>query len=160
MSELQIDNRQVLEMFSQLSNKKMKKVHTEALRKAAKVIQREAKIELRKATTAYRSNKSNLKNGWHIKKKNDGTVTAKSLQDGIRVSVAKDAGSSKVHILGDFRLKWFEKGTNNRQTRKGYNRGAMKSTHFFKIARQNKEQEAENELQRFITESILRVAKK
>ena len=160
MSELQVDNRQVLEMFSRLSNKKMKKVHMQALRKAAKVIQKEAKIELRKATAAYRSNKSNLKNGWHLKKKNDGTISAKSLQDGIRVSVSKDAGSSKVHILGDFRLKWFEKGTNNRQTKKGYSRGAMKSTHFFKIARQNKEQEAENELQKFITESILRVAKK
>lgn len=160
MNEVIVDNRQVLEMFSQLSKKKMKKVHRQALRKAAKVIQKEAKVELRKATTAYRSNKSNLKNGWHLKKKKDGTLTAKSLQDGIKSSVSKEVDSAKVHILGDFRLKWFEKGTRNRQTRKGYSRGSMKATHFFKIARQRKEQQAEQELQRFIRESILRVAKK
>ena len=62
---------------------------------------------------------------------------------------------AKVHIMGDFRLKFFEKGTKQRRTKghkitgyagrslkrsgKGGNRGSIKGLYFFKSASRLKE---------------------
>ena len=40
-------------------------------------------------------------------------------ESGVRYKIAKNAKESKVHIMGDFRLKFFELGTKDRRT-KGY----------------------------------------
>jgi hypothetical protein len=53
------------------------------------------------------------------------------MRRGIKVSVDKEATYSKVHIMGDYRLKWFEMGTKPRQTKKGYSRGFIKPAYFF-----------------------------
>jgi len=43
--------------------------------------------------------------------------------------------------MGDFRLKWFELGTTDRYTKKGYYRGRMQPTYFFKKAKESTESE-------------------
>lgn len=73
----------------------------------------------------------------------------------------KEATEVKVHILGDFRLKFFEKGTTNRTLKKnGANRGAMRAHYFFKTAKDNKEKEIFSSLDNLISTSINRVANK
>ena len=81
------------------------------------------------------------------------------MESGIKLSKDKDYGDVKVHIMGDFRLKFFEMGTEDRYIKKsnkgngsdgrykfrkkegsqgnsGY-RGSIKAKHFFKQARDN-----------------------
>ena len=62
--------------------------------------------------------------------------------------------------MGDFRLKFFETGTNKRTTSKGYNRGSIKGSGFFKTAKQNKEQEIFSSMNKLVAESIQKVASK
>ena len=159
MSNLQIDDKQILELFKDLSPKKQKQVHKNALRKSANILVKQAKQNLRDVTSKYKSKSTNLKNGWHIKTNRNGKVTVKSLQDGIKLKVSQEAEQAKVHIMGDFRLKWFELGTNVRQTKKGYNRGQMSPSYFFKNAREATELEISNTLQNNIRESILKAAR-
>ena len=62
----------------------------------------------------------------------------------------------KVHIMGEFRLKWFEKGTNLRQTRKGWDRGSITPKWFFRNAVSQRGKEAVDNLDENIRESILK----
>ena len=74
----------------------------------------------------------------------------KSLQSGVKCKLVKENGANvaKVHIMGDFRLKFFEKGTALRRTKghritgyidvqhlrrtgRGGNRGRIRSAYFF-----------------------------
>lgn len=74
---------------------------------------------------------------------------AQSMEKGIRLKVDKAYSEVTLHIMGDYRLKWFEKGTKPRYTKghkttgylsnhrlkrtgKGGYRGQMVATHFFK----------------------------
>lgn len=76
--------------------------------------------------------------------------------------------------MGDFRLKFFELGTKRRKTsganrasvrgkipkyrqRKPSYRGSIKASNFFKRARQSKEREIGDNMERIISESIIRV---
>ena len=98
-----------------------------AYRDCGKVIQTEAKKNLKGVTNA-----AGHKNKWNQKR----------LDAGIKVSVGREVKEGvKVHIMGDFRLPFFEMGTVNRQTtdrkgrkRKGHFTGRMKETRFFKKA--------------------------
>ena len=159
MSNVEIDDKQILRLFSDLSPKKQKAAHRNALKKSASILVRQAKQNLKEVTNKYNSKATNLKKGWHIKRTKSGKVTAKSLQQGIRLSVDKEAEFAKVHIMGDFRLKWFELGTTVRKTKKGYNRGKMRASYFFKRAKQGTESQISETLQENIRQSILRTAK-
>lgn len=59
----------------------------------------------------------------------------RAMYEGIRVKRDKDFSLAVVSIMGDFRLKWFEKGTDERKTKKGASRGMIGSEHFFADAR-------------------------
>ena len=61
----------------------------------------------------------------------------------------------KVHIMKEFRLKWFEKGTTLRKTTKGWNRGEIKPKWFFATAVRQRQNEAVNTLDDNIRDSIL-----
>jgi hypothetical protein len=88
-----------------------------------------------------------------------------SIKDGrmdkeIKVAKYKKTIGAKVHIMGDFRLKFFEKGTAQRYY-KGQNRGSIKATHFFKKAQDRSLSNAYNqiiqELDKLIKETINKV---
>ena len=63
-----------------------------------------------------------------------------------------------VHILGDFRLKFFELGTKVRKKRKtGDSTGRIEASYFFRKARQAKESEISNSMNDIIEQSIKRI---
>lgn len=84
----------------------------------------------------------------------------KTFSSGIKSKVNKEATEGKVHIMGDFRLKFFEMGTKTRYKKRTKGRpstGSIKASYFFKKAREAKESEISNSMNDIITKSILRV---
>ena len=121
MSNIRVDDITVRKMFLKASNKTFKK----ATLKAAQALTQETKSEFKKAVGAV----ANHRNYWN----------GKTLQSGIKYRSA-NSSTYKVHIMGDFRLKFFESGTNVRKTKKGKkNRGRMKPKGFFYKARQDEQ---------------------
>jgi hypothetical protein len=142
---LEVDAKEVLNNFADLTGKEQKKVYRNALRKAARLLVSESKQQLRSIV----GSKVNSRNRWN----------GKTLGSGIKLKVDKDATEAKIHILGDFRLKFFEKGTVTRTLRKnGANRGVMTAHYFFRTAKENKENEVFSSLDNLISESINRIA--
>ena len=125
-SALHIDQRGVLQVFASLSVDKMTAAHKTALRRSLRVLVNETRIQLRGVTARSRTGITSERRGWRGTKK---------LEDGIRMRVSRDGTMGKVHIMGDFRLKYFEQGTGPRKTKKDINRGKMfrdsKSRPFF-----------------------------
>ena len=141
-----VDASQVLRMFSELNSRQQKNVYKNALRKAGRILQKETKTQLRSVV----GKTINHKNRW------DG----KTLGSGIKLKVDKKATEAKVHIMGDFRLKFFELGTKTRFKKRTKGRpstGSIKASYFFRRAREAKESEISNSMNDIITKSILRV---
>ena len=113
---IQVDASRCYALFRRLSTKNQRKVSKAALRSAANKVKNQAVKNLqgvighsvRKTTTYTRAN---------------GKAEKRSLARGIRV-VAKDAETAKVHIMGDYRLKWFEMGTGYRTTKGNRRKGS------------------------------------
>jgi hypothetical protein len=63
------------------------------------------------------------------------------LETGIRTGKNDGLKSVFVHIMGDFRLKFFEMGKDERQIKKGkrrgQGRGKIKAVHFFKCIKES-----------------------
>ena len=140
-----VDNKQVLKMFAALHSSKQKKTHRTALRKSLNILVKETKRQFRRITKT-----ANHRNRWN----------GKTLISGIKASVAKDAKSGKVHLMGDFRLKFFEMGTNDRRKKKTDGKpstGKMNARYFFKNARTSKEKEISDNLDNTIAESIKKI---
>ena len=97
---IQVDASRCYALFRRLSTKNQRKVSKAALRAAANKVKNQAVKNLqgvighsvRKTTTYTRAN---------------GKTEKRSLARGIKV-VARDAETAKVHIMGDYRLKFFE----------------------------------------------------
>lgn len=92
----------VLKVFASLGVSEMQGIHKKALKASANVLVKEARVKLAGVTQRHAS-----------------------MQKGIRSYVSKNVDFAKVHIMGDFRLKYFEMGTGPRKTRKGVSRGKM-----------------------------------
>ena len=140
-----VDARQVLQMFAALDSKRQKKAHRTALRKATGILVRETRKNFRKVVK-----NPNARNRWN----------GKTVSSGIKSKVNKEATEGKVHIMGDFRLKFFEMGTKTRYKKRTKGRpstGSIKASYFFKKAREAKESEISNSMNDIITKSILRV---
>lgn len=140
---LEIDSKAVIAAFERLSDSDMKKVWKSALRKAAKPLVQETKKNLILAIGKSATRKS--------------AKYGTSLRQGVKTSFRKESNTAKVHIMGDFRLKWFEKGTRKRYTKKGnHNRGKMTAFNFFKKARISKEQEVYNTIEEHLITDIIK----
>lgn len=84
-------------------SKHQEKLIKKAYKDCAKVIQQSAKRELKSVTKG-----ASHKNWWN----------GRRLDSGIKVSQQRNISEGvKVHIMGDFRLKFFEMGTKERHTR-------------------------------------------
>lgn len=119
MSNIRIDDSDVQRMFYQANKKSFRT----GSKKAAKALQDDTRIAFKKQVKA-----ATHKNYWN----------GKRLYTGIRYRLAKEYKDTyKVHIMGDFRLKFFEGGTDIRKTKKGYNRGRMKALNYFERTRNN-----------------------
>lgn len=108
MSNIQVDDRKVLAMFSEMDARNRKRVFRTALRQSAGILVRQTKKNLRSIeTSGGRMVRTGTPNRWNGKK----------MEQGIKSKMEKGDKSIKVHLLGDFRLKFFEMGTKDRYTR-------------------------------------------
>lgn len=163
---IQVDASRCYALFRRLSTKNQRKVSKAALRGAANKIKKEAEKNLqqvighsvRKTTTYTRRN---------------GKTVKQSLARGIKV-VARNSETAKVHIMGDYRLKWFEMGTQSRTTkgrrtkakkiplRRASGRGRIFSEAsklgWFAKAVNSKEQEAARDIEEALVKHIQRQA--
>lgn len=161
MNNIEVDDQKVLNLFADLTGKDQKKAMKQALRKAGNILVRQTRTNL----------KGIVKNSTR-KSSKYGT----SLASGVKVKVVSER-EAKVHIMGDFRLKFFEKGTRMRQTKghritgytgrnrlqrsgRGGNRGRIEGKWFFKRAQQQSEQQVFSSIDSLLTQSIQRIAAK
>jgi hypothetical protein len=159
---IQVDDSQVLLLFERLSQNKMKAAYKKTLGKSAMILVKQARVNLKKVTSRYNSNATNKAHGWNYKVSKAGKVNFSTLQQGIRYKVSKNGMAAKVNIMADFRLKWFEMGTDERSLkgmkRHGAFRGSMKATHFFTDAKKETETQIFAMMDETLRQSILKVA--
>ena len=148
--EIKVDDTQVVKALSRLSWKQMNKAYKNGMKKSLDPILKQTKANLRS---------SGIKNvnKPYISKKTGKKY--KSMLQGVKSSVYignTEDSFGKVHIMKEFRLKFFEMGTSTRQTRKGWNRGSIKPKWFFRQAVDQKGQEAVDNLDENIRNAILK----
>lgn len=137
---IKVDDRQVIWALSRLSFKQMNKAYRTGMKKALDPILKQTKANLR--TSGIRN----------VTRPYISRVNGKkymSMVQGVKTSVyigKTEDSYGKVHIMKEFRLKWFEKGTQVRKTNKGYNRGSIKPRWFFRSAVAQKSYEAARSL--------------
>ena len=145
MSEsITVDSRAFIRDLNRLSSRNHKRAIRKSLIEGAKVTVKEARRGLRMAVgkTAFKKSKK----------------TGKSIASGIRYSAQKNIldNGVKVSIMKDFRLKFFEDGTADRYTKKGYNRGKIAKTNFFTNSLSRCEEQAFNKVQETFRNEVLR----
>lgn len=147
--EIRVDDKEVLKALSNLSFKQMNKAYRNGMKKSLDPILKQTKVNL-KASGIKNVNKAYVgKNGKKYM----------SMVQGVKSSVyigQTEDSFGKVHIMKEFRLKWFEKGTSLRKTRKGYNRGSISPRWFFRNAVGQKSREAAESLDKNISDSIMK----
>lgn len=117
------------------------------LKKSLRIVQKEAKNNLKRVTTKYNSGR----NQWGLR-----------LIKGIMAKLYKEQKNDirgVVEIMGkgksaDFRLKFFENGTQGRFTKNGWYRGKMKTTPFFNPAIESTKSEVESSLEGNYNEAL------
>ena len=152
-NEATIDTSKVLAIFNEFDSKERKQTLRNALRKAATI--------LRKSTI---NNLKNVVKNVYSKNKWNG----KTLSSGIRLKVNKEATEAKVHLLGDFRLKFFELGTvirsvkkrNGKKLKTEANRGSIIASHFFANAKQQSESEVFTSIDNIISDAVNKINNK
>lgn len=142
-----VNPRELLLMFSELNSKNQKKAHKTALSKASMILVKQAKSNFKSVVK-----KPNSRNRWN----------GRPMNSGIKYSIDRDVTTSKIHIMGDFRLKFFELGTKKRfkLNKQKSSTGSIKATYFFKQAREANEENILGEMNNIISQSILKVNEK
>ena len=146
---IKVDDREVIKALSKLSFKQMNKAYKEGMKKALDPILKQTKINLRNSGIRNVNKPYIGKNGKKYPSMLQGVKTS------VYVGDTEDSWG-KVHIMKEFRLKFFEKGTSIRKTRKGYNRGSIKPKWFFANAVSQKSKQASESLDENIRQSILK----
>lgn len=146
---VKVDDREVIKALSRLSFKQMNKAYKEGMKKALDPILKQTKINLRNSGIRNVSKPYTGKNGKKYPSMIQGVKTSVYIGD-------TEDSYGKVHIMKEFRLKWFEKGTSIRKTRKGYNRGSIKPKWFFANAVNQMSKQAAESLDENIRNSIIK----
>ena len=149
MNGINVDDKEVIQALSRLSFKQMNKAYREGMKKALDPILKQTKINLRKSGIKNVNKPYIGKNGKKYPSMIQGVKTSVYIGD-------TEDSYGKVHIMKEFRLKWFEKGTNIRKTSKGWNRGSIKPKWFFASAVSQKSKQAAESLDENIRQSILK----
>lgn len=169
-----VDSTNVRALLNALSGKQVHQAITGALRSSAKVLADATEREYTTHTN-LRSHKS--------------TITRKSGKQKTKyrriatVKINTKESSAMVHIMDDFRAKFFEAGTKPRYTKghkvtgyhtlspnstrlyktrtgKGGYRGSMKAGHYFQKAQEMQEQRIFANMDNELTKSLARIAKR
>ena len=143
-----VDDKEVIKALSNLSFKQMNKAYRNGMKKSLDPILKQTKQNLRNSGIRNVNKPYIGKNGKKYISMLQGVKTSVYIGD-------TEDSYGKVHIMKEFRLKWFEKGTSIRKTRKGYNRGSIKPKWFFATAVRQRQNEAVNNLDENIRNSII-----
>ena len=143
-----VDENAVIKALSNLSFRQMNKAYRNGMKKSLDPILKETKKNLRNSGIRNVNKPYIGKNGKKYISMLQGVKTSVYLGD-------TEDSYGKVHIMKEFRLKWFEKGTQLRKTRKGYNRGSIKPKWFFATAVRQRQNEVINNLDENIRNSII-----
>lgn len=146
---IKVDDKEVIVALSNLSFKKMNKAYKDGMKKSLDPILKQTKVNLRGSGIRNVNKPYVGKNG----------KTYKSMMQGVKSSVYignTEDSWGKVHIMKEFRLKFFEKGTQIRKTSKGWNRGSISPKWFFRTAVNQRSKEAVDNLDENIRDSILK----
>lgn len=146
---VKVDDREVIKALSRLSFKQMNKAYKEGMKKALDPILKQTKINLRNSGIRNVNKPYIGKNGKKYPSMIQGVKTSVYIGD-------TEDSYGKVHIMKEFRLKFFEKGTSIRKTRKGYNRGSIKPKWFFANAVNQMSKQAAESLDENIRNSIIK----
>lgn len=149
MNGIKVDDKEVIQALSKLSFKQMNKAYREGMKKALDPILKQTKINLRKSGIKNVNKPYIGKNGKKYPSMIQGVKTSVYIGD-------TEDSYGKVHIMKEFRLKWFEKGTSIRKTSKGWNRGSIKPKWFFASAVSQRSKEAVSNLDENIRNSIIK----
>lgn len=170
--EVTFDARQVVKMLDRLNGVEMKNAAVSALRKGANIL-------AKKTTSNFRSKiKINAKRTEIIKRGNGKNI--KKIRRIATVKVDKKKLAAKVHIMSDFRLKFFEMGTKERRTKgyritgayykgrrkylrrkgKGRRTGRIKPGWYFRSAMNETEHAVFASIESNLSKAILRIANK
>jgi hypothetical protein len=150
------DMNRLVDKLKRMSAKDQNQIKRKTWQGVGKIIRDEAVKNLRGVTKHTKTKKVNPKTG---KKQ-------RNLQAGITNRVWRNLKGTTVTNLGDYRLKWFEEGTEERYTKpdgkKRYKKkakynGAMKASHFLSKAAQSKKDEAIKEVENELLKSIQKV---
>ena len=140
-------------ILKKMSYKDMQRAYKKALTDSVKPLVNETKKQLRRAGIKNVNKPYIGKNG----------KTYKSMLQGVKSSIDvrdPEDNYAKVHIMGEFRLKWFEKGTSLRKTYSKGGRGRIHPHRFFRNAVDNKGRECRASLEEHIKKSIQKVWEK
>lgn len=143
-------DRELLAILKKMSYKDMQRAYKKALTDSVRPLVNETKKMLRRAGIKNVNKPYIGKNGKHYK----------SMLQGVKSSIdvrKADDNYAKVHIMGEFRLKWFEKGTSLRRTVKRGSRGRIYPKRFFRTAVENKGEDCRESLEENIKKSIQKV---
>lgn len=148
--DIVVDDSRWQSFLLKLNSKKFDNSTRKAMILGARMLQQSTRSELRQSV-----------NGTDKKK----FSTWKTMQSGVRVSTKDE--DVKVHIMGEFRLRFFEMGVTGRywkkvNKKKGGHKytGPITETHFFEKAQRNSSQEIFNKMDRLIGESLDKAAKR
>ena len=144
MNNVSVDDSAVRNLFQALDEESRKKILFTALKAGGEKLLSETKVQLRSKLGSGATSP----NRWN----------GKTMESGIRLRADKDYCDVAVNVMGDFRLKFFEKGTKLRQTKKKANRGSIKGLYFFQAAR-SKADEITSIINSSLAESLKRISK-
>lgn len=144
MNNVTVDDSGVKNLFQALDSETRKHILFAALKEGGSKLAENTKIQLRSKLGSGAA----TPNRWN----------GKTMESGIRLKADKDYCEVAVNVMGDFRLKFFERGTQLRQTKNGANRGSIKALYFFQSARA-KGDEVTSIINSSISESLKRISK-
>ena len=144
MNNVSVDDSAVRNLFQALDEESRKKILFTALKAGGEKLLSETKVQLRSKLGSGASSP----NRWN----------GRTMESGIRLRGDKDYCEVDVNVMGDFRLKFFEKGTKLRQIKKKANRGSIKGLYFFQAAR-SKADEITAIINSSLAESLKRISK-
>lgn len=147
--DIKVDDRQVIQALARMSFKQMNSAYKKGMKKALDPILKQTKVNLRTSGIKNVNKPYVSKTGKKYK----------SMMQGVKTSVYMgdtEDSYGKVHIMSEFRLKFFEKGTSPRFTKDGWKRGSIKPKWFFRSAVSQRGKEAVDNLDENIKESIMR----
>lgn len=144
MNNVSVDDSAVRNLFQALDEESRKRILFTALKAGGEKLLSETKMQLRSKLGSGASSP----NRWN----------GRTMESGIRLRGDKDYCEVDVNVMGDFRLKFFEKGTKLRQTKKKANRGSIKGLYFFQAAR-SKADEITTIINSSLAESLKRISK-